>query len=191
MQTEKDYQGEDITYGYFREAFEIHYDALCNYAFTFLKSREASEDIVQETFIRIWEKHRDILHKKGECKLYLYVAVRNNCFTYLKKEGRMIQVEWDGEDLADEAPTEKKPEDGFNGDLGVLIAEGIALLPERCREVFTLSRSGNLTYQQIADTMHISIKTVENQMGKALKVLRAFMKEKGVPLAILIFLGFF
>jgi len=69
--------------------------------------------------------------------------------------------------------------------------EALQLLPPKCREVFVLSRVNKLTYQQIAETLQISVKTVENQMGKALKILRGFIRGKQLPaMAVLLLMTF-
>ncbi|GAA3920840.1 RNA polymerase sigma-70 factor [Chitinophaga oryziterrae] len=158
----------------FRLVFEQHYNALCNYALTFVKSEEASEDIVQDTFIKVWEKRPDLI-VSSDIRYYLFVAVRNNSISYLRKERKNPQVELNDYDAAEDQIV-------FAGevyqetDYDALLAVALARLPPRCREVFVMSRMSKLTYQQIADSLGISVKTVENQMGTALKRLRAFMR---------------
>ena len=75
-------------YSQFRELFLTHYDPLCKYAFTFLKDKESSEDIVQDVFTRIWEKHREVI-SSSKIRAYLYTAVRNSSFTHLTKENKL------------------------------------------------------------------------------------------------------
>jgi RNA polymerase sigma-70 factor (ECF subfamily) len=92
-----------------------------------------------------------------------------------------------GEDTMRLREEAQKPETDFD----TLLAEALQLLPPKCREVFVLSRVNKLTYQQIAETLQISVKTVENQMGKALKILRGFIRGKQLPaMAVLLLLAF-
>jgi RNA polymerase sigma-70 factor (family 1) len=165
---------EDTIHENFRFFFDQHYQRLCSYAFSFLKNEESSEDLVQDVFIKIWENRKDLIGS-DQLKFYIFSAVRNNCLTKLQKNKKYREVEMNddvetGEDIIkldpEEAITEPKE----------LIAKALDLLPPKCREVFLLSRISNLSYQQIADSLGISVKTVENQMGKALKIVRVFAR---------------
>ncbi|MBS1564427.1 MAG: sigma-70 family RNA polymerase sigma factor, partial [Bacteroidetes bacterium] len=90
-----------------------------------------------------------------------------------------------------EAPATVKEENRPPADFDTLLNEALALLPPKCREVFVLSRVNKCTYQQIAETLDISIKTVENQMGKALKLLRGFIRDKQAQaISLLWFISF-
>ncbi len=177
-------QKDQALYHSFRLAFLQYYEPLCQYAISLVKEQQTCEDIVQEIFLRVWEKKKDMIGKE-ELKFYLYTAVRNNCITWSQKNKKSPVTGLTGQeanaDLTD-MPLEKGKEQDFDR----LLTEGLDRLPPKCREVFILSRMSKLTYQQIADTLGISIKTVENQMGKALAILRAFIKEKQITLVGLI-----
>jgi RNA polymerase sigma-70 factor (family 1) len=163
-------------YDSFRQAFYQHYQSLCQYAFTLVKDTHACEDIVQEMFLRVWDKKQELIGTE-ELRYYLFTAVRNNCLTHIEKTKKTILTDYSGEEIIAEQTTtiaEKSKEPDFNA----LVGEALDRLPPKCREVFVMNRLGKLTYQQVADTLGISIKTVENQMGKALKMMRAFIKEK-------------
>lgn len=168
-------------YQQFQTDFNAYYNSLCNYALTFVKNTDTSEDIVQEIFTRIWEDRRDLIGKDA-IRYYLFTAVRNNCITHLRKEKKTGAVKWDDQDTGDEPPDET----GSHLDFRPLLQTAIDRLPPKCREVFLLSRFSNMTYKQIAASLGISEKTVENQIGKALKTLRAFLKGKGIFLAWLL-----
>lgn len=173
-------------YQSFKIVFDQYYNALCNYALTFLKEPAACEDVVQEVFVRIWEKRQDII-SSDTIRFYLFAAVRNNCLTYLQKEKKAAIVELNDYDAAEEPTTflhEANPETDYKAQL----ADAMEKLPPKCREVFLLSRMSKQSYKEIADTLDISVKTVENQIGKALKILRAFVKEKKIFLLISIFI---
>jgi RNA polymerase sigma-70 factor (family 1) len=166
----------DDLYKQFQRVFEQHYNALCKYAFSFIKEKDVCEDIVQDVFARIWETRRDIVAADG-VKFYLFTAVRNNCLTYLRREQRLpvySLTEMDMEDTWPVAGTE--PHHGDSVNYKALLSQGIDQLPPKCREVFLLSHLGDLSNQQVADSLGISIKTVNNQLWKALKFLKNFAK---------------
>lgn len=162
----------------FEHLFRLHYRRLCSFAFTFLKDEESSEDIVQEVFIKIWEKEKMEIGV-DKLKFYLFTAVRNNCLALLQKNKKALVKELEDEDGADEMSITMEPGDKGK-DPKILIAKAMGQLPPKCREVFLLSRVSGMPYRQIADSLGISIKTVENQMGKAIRVLKVFAKENGV-----------
>ncbi|HEX9509989.1 MAG TPA: RNA polymerase sigma-70 factor [Puia sp.] len=176
---------QEHLYGRFQTVFNTYYNSLCNYAFTFVKNEDTSEDIVQDIFMRIWEGRRDLL-LEDTVRYYLFTAVRNNSITHLRQQKNT--EEWNGEDIPDETVPEK--ERGNDRDYRLSLQKGIDRLPPKCREVFLLSRFSNMTYKQIAASLGISVKTVENQLGKALKNLRVFLKEEGIYLVGLL-IGFF
>lgn len=169
---------EDIIHENFRFFFDQHYQRLCSYAFTFLKEEESCEDLVQDIFIKIWENRQDLIGS-DQLKYYLFSAVRNNCLTQLQKNKKYRTVEFNDEEETNEIHIRVNEEEEA-AEPTVLIAKALDQLPPKCREVFLLSRISKQSYQQIADSLGISIKTVENQMGKALKILRAFARENKI-----------
>lgn len=151
-----------------------------------MKETNTCEDIVQEIFLRIWEKKQDLIGS-GELKFYLYTAVRNNCYTHIQKSKKSPLTAFAGQEISI-APAELKAKETKEKDFDLLMKEALEQLPPRCREVFKLSRINKLTYQQIADRLNISAKTVDNQIGKALKILREFVKKNRPTTTIFIFL---
>jgi len=180
-------QEPEQLYRLFQENFYKYYEPLCKYAFTIVKEPHSCEDIVQETFLRVWEKKQNLIGSE-ELTWYLYTAIRNNCLSYLEKKQKTVLGEFSGQEVI-ETPGERPqisttPEKDYE----TLLKDALANLPPKCREVFVLSRVSNLTYKQIGDSLGISIKTVENQMGKALKILRAYIRQKKeIPVIISIF----
>ncbi len=162
----------------FEHLFRLHYQRLCSYAFTFLKDEVNSEDVVQDVFIKIWEKEKMEIGA-DQLKFYLFTAVRNNCLTLLQKNRKAPVKELEDEDGADEMMIRLDPEDKGK-DPKMLIAKAMEQLPPKCREVFMLSRVSGLSYRQIAESLGISVKTVENQMGKAIRVLKVFATENRI-----------
>ncbi|MFY0600629.1 MAG: RNA polymerase sigma-70 factor [Cyclobacteriaceae bacterium] len=159
----------------FELVFNQYYGLLKSYSMRFVDSTEEADEAVQEVFVKFWEKC-DRLAPDSSIKSYLYRSVHNTCLNYLKhakvKDSYKQYVIGYMEEGYD-AYEEKVNTDG----LQKRIFDEIDNLPPRCSEIFKLSRLEGLKYQEIADHLEISIKTVEVQMGKALKVLREKLKE--------------
>lgn len=168
----------------FESIFREHYPILVGFAGKFVEEHAVAEELVQELFVQIWEK-RENLHLSGSLKSYLFTSVRNSALNHLKH----LKVRKGYQDymVARETPQgEKNPIEA--AELASRIDQAVKSLPERCREVFVLSRQEGLTYGEIADRMEISKKTVEVQMGKALRNLRSHLKA-WLPLLLLILLN--
>ena len=170
-------------YTRFEALFRQHYNDLATYACTLVNSRDDAEDVVQEVFIRIWQQLPQVIEGEG-IKFYLITAVRNGCISHLRKQKNISLVEPDSAALHRPAE-EARPQTGEAADPAALVQEALALLPPQCGAIFRLSRFGQLTYQQIADELGISVKTVENQMGKALKIMRGFARERNLSFGLL------
>ncbi|OQP57622.1 hypothetical protein A3860_08300 [Niastella vici] len=171
---------QDDLYGQFKQLFRTLYDPLGRYAYSLVQDHDVAEDTVQEVFIRIWEKHQDVI-QSPQVRPYLYRAVRNACFNHLGAKKRMpvfslSDAELEDEDLIPWTVSEEL-DDSTIPNYRELLKKGIEQLPEKCREVFQLSRTGNLSNQEIADNLGISIKTVNNQTWKAMKLLKAFVQK--------------
>ena len=159
----------------FEWLFKEHFKSLHAYAYTFLKDDEMAEEIVQNVFCRIWEK-RELLKTDGSLKAYLYRAVHNESLNYLKhqKVKASFGVYYAGQQQdEDEQVSHKVAAAELQKHIDVAMSE----LPQQCRIIFQLSRFEQLKYQQIADHLGLSIKTVENQMGKALRMMRQKLAE--------------
>jgi RNA polymerase sigma-70 factor (ECF subfamily) len=179
-------QEPEQLYRLFQETFYKYYEPLCKYAFTIVKEPHSCEDIVQETFLRVWEKKQNLIGSE-ELTWYLYTAVRNNCLSFQEKKHKTVLGDINEPGIV-ETPGERPQPTTKETDFDTLLKDALDNLPPKCREVFVLSRVSNLTYKQISDSMGISIKTVENQMGKALKILRAYIRQKqGFPVIACIF----
>ncbi len=163
--------------------FRTYYPALCNYAYTFLNDRDEAEEVVQASFISIWEK-RNELQIQTSLKAYLYRMVRNTCLNVIKHE--KVKKQHAQMQLVTGEPAHESPaQDVVANELEQRIQESMKVLPEQCRLIFQLSRFEELKYQEIADQLDISVKTVENQMGKALKIMREQLKDY-LPILLLL-----
>jgi RNA polymerase sigma-70 factor (ECF subfamily) len=168
----------------FEMLFRTYYQSLCNYACTFVRDPEEAEEVVQNTFTNIWEK-RDTLSIHTGVKPYLYAMVRNACLNQLK-HAKIKQQHAAMEIAVGERSVESVSRTVEASELEVRIQEAMSKLPEQCRLVFKLSRFEDLKYAEIAEQLNISIKTVENQMGKALRVMREQLKDYLLFLVIFI-----
>ncbi|NCD69583.1 RNA polymerase sigma-70 factor [Mucilaginibacter sp. R11] len=172
----------------FEKVFKQYFKGLHAYAYTFMKDDDQAEEIVQNVFCRIWEK-RSQLKTDGSLKGYLYRAVHNESLNYLKhqktRDAFQVHYNQSGEALAGHAS-----EKVLTAELGQHIQKALDELPQQCRTIFQMSRFEHLKYQQIADQLNLSIKTVENQMGKALKILRVKLAEF-LPLVLFFLTGLF
>ncbi len=168
----------------FEVIFKEHYANLCSYAYSFMQEQEASEEVVQETFFKLWT-NRNTLNIDTSVKAYLYRAVRNASLNVIKHIG--IREEYKRYNQEDINLNEQQDSDMADmGELEVVVRRAIEMLPEQRKKVFIMSRYQGLKYREIADSLNISVKTVEGQMSKALIFLRKELSEY-LPL-ILIYL---
>lgn len=171
----------------FEMLFRTYYQPLCHYAYSFLQDKEGAEEIVQSTFLMVWEK-RDTLAIRTSVKPYLYAMVRNACLNVLKHE--KIKQKHAGEELAvADRSCDSVSQIVASNELEYKIKAALEALPDQCRMVFKLSRFEELKYAEIAEQLNISVKTVENHMGKALKIMREQLKDY-LPLIIVVLNGF-
>lgn len=153
--------------------FHTYYAEVCGHVYRMLPDRAAAEDIAQEMFIELWSKRKSLTIKSSPGAYLRRMAVTRT-LNYLRnhKKDRFA----DDTTLSNYESTLTTPLEAVEAsDLEHVITHSIDTLPDRCRKVFVLSRFENMTYKEIAGTLDISVKTVENQMIKALKHLRESM----------------
>jgi len=173
----------------FEKLFRLYYERLCRYADQFLKDSSLAEELVQDLFVTIWENKVNLNLQVG-IKPYLYRAVHNRCLNSIKHEqvkknySNSFKANGSAGVHQNEQPLEAK-------ELTKRIGNAIEKLPEECRKVFRLSRFEEFSYKEIADYLGISVKTVENQMGKALKIMRRELADYLVTMGILIFISMY
>ncbi len=164
----------------FETIFKTFFPGLCAFANKFTRDFDAAKDIVHDVFVNFWHK-RDSIDAGKNIKSYLFTSVNNRCLNYIRDHKKFDQNEreipdgssWENSDHLVQAELEEKINDILNE------------LPEKCREVFLLNRYEGLKYKEIAEKLGISVKTVEAQMSKALRIL----KEKLVGYIQLILIG--
>lgn len=159
----------------FEILFKEYYEMLCRFGIKYVKNIQQSEEVVQDTFYNIW-KNRESLNIKTSLKSYLFTAVRNNCLQVLRT--RSLDIKYENYYKSHYQNASVTPSDELNAkELSNVINKALNSLPERCRKIFKMSRYEGLKYHEIADKLSISIKTVEANMGKALKHFRAHLKD--------------
>lgn len=166
----------------FEETFRKYYQSLCNYANSILKEMDEAEEVVQNLFLSVWEK-RSELEISISLKSYLYRAVHNHCLNRIKHLKVREEYQQYAVNFYD-ASYESVSQTVMKNELETKIEEAIRKLPEQCRLIFRMSRFEELKYHEIAEQLDISPKTVENQIGKALKILRVELAEY-LPLIII------
>ncbi len=156
----------------FELLFRELYTELCKYCVQLVRIEEHAEEIVQEQFIYLWEKRNKIQIKKSY-KSYLYTAVKNKAFDYLKsKYVKTNFIEINDKDFHIQDDPQQYIEEH---ELNEMINKALKLLPEKCHTVFALSRFSSLSNKEIAEKLEISLKTVEAQITKALKIIKTYL----------------
>ena len=162
-------QGEVEAYEYL---FSEYYEWLCNYIFRISANRNLSKDIVQEVMVRLWEKKKQ-LSINGSIKGYLFRACHNQFLQHIRKEKKqpdlLDKVRWD---TIYDSYFEKKEDDAYMKSALMKLEELIDMLPPKCKQIFIMNKLERRKYREIAQDMGISVKTVENQMSKALRIIR-------------------
>ncbi|MCB0652574.1 MAG: RNA polymerase sigma-70 factor [Saprospiraceae bacterium] len=149
--------------------FREHYDSLCRAVYRVLPKAEVVEDLVQDVFFELWRKHES-LQINTSIKAYLRRAAVNKTLNYIRDQRlKTVDVE-KSPDL--HSKFTEAPENLEASEMQERIDLAIDELPEKCRMVFVLSRFEEKSYKEIAEDLDISVKTVENQISKALKILR-------------------
>ena len=165
-------QGDERAY---EIIFRQHYAPLCRYARQFLTDADEAEEEVQAMFLALWER-RDGLFITTSLKAYLFRAVHNRCLNRIKHFAVRDEYQQHTRYVA-ETTTESPMQTLLGDELADRLRMAIQKLPEQCRLAFTLSRFEELRYGEIADQLGISPKTVENQIGKALRILRTELSD--------------
>ncbi len=154
-----------------QQFFDQHYPLLIGDIYRVLPDEDTCQDLAQEVFVELWRKRAD-LEIHTSLRAYLRRAAVNRALNYLKIQRRTVLE--DSETFA-EAPDDTAQEAMIREDqerMEQVLHAAIDTLPEKCRAVFALSRFENMSHKEIAEQLGISVKTIENQITKAMKMLR-------------------
>ena len=150
----------------FEELFRTYFSPLMAFSRKILGNEDDAREVVHQVFINLWEKRTE-LDLSTPLKSYLFTSVNNRSLNMIRDRKKFSAEEvpeeaggWDAESNLEAMELEER------------ISEAIEALPERCREIFKLNRFEGLRYSEIAERLDLSVKTVENQMSKALGTLR-------------------
>ncbi len=157
----------------FEKIFREYYSPLVHFVVKIVNDKDVAEEIVQEFFYQYW-KNRQQMNIKFSLKSYFYQSVRNNALKYLRHES--VKKNYASGVVAKNNTDSFSPEYGEN-ELSNIIENILDNLPQRCSMIFRMNRFEGLTYKEIAGKLSISVKTVEADMGKALKAFRTKLSE--------------
>ena len=170
--------------------FHHYYDDLCRYTMVFTKDIAIAENIVQDLFVYIWE-HRETIEIHISFESYLFQASRYKALNYKRDNSNkidkltLLKEKYNGKVSvsADEVFEFKE--------LNQIVSNAIDLLPDRCQQIFRLSRTDELSYREIAELMNISISTIDNQVHTAIKKIKTHVKRyyPELYLSLLVFLN--
>ena len=154
----------------FEELFRSFFPSLVLFAQKYVPDQDTAKEIVHNVFINLWEKRKQV-DTGSPLKSYLFTSVHNRCLNYIRDQKKFdkddtIFQRLDSTDFSDGVDRLEEQE------LEQRIYDALQSLPEKCREIFMLNRFEGLKYAEIAQKLGISVKTVETQMSKALKILR-------------------
>jgi RNA polymerase sigma-70 factor (ECF subfamily) len=158
----------------FEKLFIFNYNPLRNFCKKIVRINEVAEELVSEVFLKIWSNRKHIVISSSP-KSYLYTAVRNISFDHLRKEKHSVLA---GLEEAAMVPCDSSDPHRWSEyqELQGRIEKAVDSLPRQCKLVFRMSRDHGMKYNEIAEELQLSVKTIETQMGRALKSLRVTLK---------------
>lgn len=167
----------------FNQLFYKYYVSLCFFSYNFTKDMDLSRSITQQVFVDIWIK-RGKININHSVKSYLYQSVKHKTIDFMRQRNKSLSINGKFE-----IPMEEPFHDLIHeAEIQELLNTSINKLPKKCREIFLLCRFEELKYKDIAEKLNISVKTVEMQMGIALKKLRVILTDsKAINLFLILF----
>ncbi|MFT2009157.1 RNA polymerase sigma-70 factor [Pontibacter sp. 13R65] len=165
----------------FKKLFHTYYPSLCLYSQKLLGDLDKAREVVQDVFVRLYEQ-REALPAIASVKSYLYKSVHNACLNLLKQtavhqdhQQQMLYL----------APTSHSTDQLLQAELEARLGQAIQQLPEQCRRIFEMSRFDGKKNKHIAEELQLSVRTVETQISKALKILRTELADFFLLLLVL------
>jgi RNA polymerase sigma-70 factor (ECF subfamily) len=155
----------------FRQIFDALFSNLTKFSFSFVHSKEAATEIVDELFVQLWIKRADIM-KINDLRVYLYTATKNASLNYISKKAKQIEVE-PYENLIVHMTYLVSPEQiMITKEMLQKIKEAVDSLPPRCKLIFKFVREDGLSYSEVAEILGLSVKTIDAQMVIAVARIR-------------------
>jgi RNA polymerase sigma-70 factor, ECF subfamily len=166
----------------FEQLFREFYAPLCNYARRYTPDKSTAEEVVQDFFCKLWDRHSEIQINTAIFS-YLRKSVINHCLNHVRKmENERKFVDF-GDNMEENHGTN---DHDSNNELNDYVTRALLELPEKRREIFELSRFEGLKYHEIAERLNINVKTVETQMTRSLEFMRKYLKEFITVIALII-----
>ena len=159
----------------FEELFKTYYTPLCEYCMRYVSDADMAEEIVQDLFFKMWVK-REELNINVSIKAYIFTSLRNHALNYISR--LKIQDRYNQFIVIRSKSDVEHPVDVLEEkDMERIMKQAIAMLPEKRREIFEMSRFEDMKYLEIAEKLNVSVKTVESQMSKALEHMRKVLSK--------------
>ena len=163
----------------FSTLYETMHKSLYDFALAIVKLREPAEEITADVFVRLWERREAMRNTDvRNCRLYLFMCIKNASLNYLRahKHGEYLDLE---QVSMTEWKLEASPEDlMITAEMASRLDKAVAELPVKCGMIFRLVKEEELSYKEVAQLLDVSVKTVENQIGIALKKIRLAISYK-------------
>jgi len=156
----------------FRELFDKYYASLVHYSAYIIGSAPLAEEIVSEVFVSIW-KSRGALPGIKDIRKYLYASTKHKTIDYIRRSKNLTFISVDKKDLKEYVEYANPEDQCIEKEIFARLEEAVLRLPEKCRLIFRMVKEEHMKYEEVAEVLDISPKTVENQMIKALKAVRA------------------
>ncbi len=175
----------------FTQLFNRHSGRFIAFAMTYVGERSAAEDIVMDSFLYYWEKLPSLASNANPAA-YLLTVVKHKCLNHLRSKAIHARIE---EDIADHSHRVLQlristlevldPDEIFSEEVQRTVRKAIESLPEKTRRIFLMSRMDDKTYKEIADELSLSVKSVEFELSKATKMLRAMLRDSSLYVSLL------
>lgn len=151
----------------FDELFTFYFPGLVSFASNILKDRQLAEEVVEDVFVKLWQNRKTLVSIKSPSH-YIYTAVKYTALSALKKQNTVFYEDYPG----DVELTYSSPESDYISNENLAqINEAINQLPAKCRLIFRLIKEEGLKYDEVAQLLQLSVKTIESQMTIAIKKL--------------------
>lgn len=161
-----------------KDLYTLFYKKLLQFAYALVRSKELSEEVVEDVFIKLWNK-RDQIGEIQNLKVYLYVATKNTALNYLsRKAAELTTAPFDYLEINLEALEDSPEELMITAEMLKVMQAAVDALPPRCKMIFKLIREDGLRYKEVADILNISVNTIDVQMAIAVKRISASLPVK-------------